>query len=54
MGTMAIKIKIDGFRCYRCGYMWVPRGSGKPVVCPHCKNPYWDKPRIKLIKRTLF
>ena len=31
--------------CYRCGKMWWPRQPRKPVRCPGCKSPYWDKPR---------
>lgn len=43
MGT----IKIAGYRCERCGHIWVPRNEEKPIVCPKCKSPYWDKPRNK-------
>jgi len=32
-------------RCYRCGKSWWPRQPRKPVRCPGCKSPYWDKPR---------
>ena len=31
--------------CQRCGKTWWPRQSDKPVRCPRCKSPYWDKPR---------
>jgi DNA-directed RNA polymerase subunit RPC12/RpoP len=31
--------------CYRCGKVWWPRQLQKPVRCPGCKSPYWDKPR---------
>ena len=46
--TMA-KIKIDGYKCERCGHIWFPREYTKtePKVCPHCKSPYWNKPRRK-------
>ena len=46
------KIKLDGYRCERCGHTWVPRvydndSNKEPVICPKCKSPYWDKPRKK-------
>jgi cell wall assembly regulator SMI1 len=25
--------------------VWWPRQPRKPVRCPGCKSPYWDKPR---------
>jgi hypothetical protein len=31
--------------CRRCGKAWWPRQLRKPVRCPGCKSPYWDKPR---------
>ncbi|QPD06368.1 MAG: hypothetical protein Nkreftii_004142 [Candidatus Nitrospira kreftii] len=31
--------------CRRCGKAWWPRQPRKPVRCPGCKSPYWDKPR---------
>jgi len=39
------RIKLDGFRCERCGHEWVKRGEEDPKVCPKCKSPYWDIPR---------
>ena len=41
--------EIDiSYKCKRCGHEWNPRKPGvKPVVCPKCKSPYWDKPRRK-------
>lgn len=37
-------ITIQGCRCERCGWVWVPRQT-EPTVCPHCKSPYWNKPK---------
>lgn len=38
-------IKLEGYKCERCGHTWVPREKDKPKVCPKCKSPYWDTPR---------
>lgn len=31
--------------CLRCGNTWWPRRPTKPLRCPECKSPYWDRPR---------
>lgn len=31
--------------CLRCANTWWPRRPTKPVRCPRCKSPYWDRPR---------
>ena len=31
--------------CLRCGHTWYRRKPERPVMCPKCKSPYWDKPR---------
>ena len=36
---------LPTLKCLRCGHKWYPRSKDKPKVCPHCKSPYWDKPR---------
>lgn len=40
-----VKVQLWGWRCERCGHEWLPREDKPPRVCPHCKSPYWDKPR---------
>jgi len=32
--------------CKRCGHTWCLRKAPEPVVCPKCKNAYWNKDRI--------
>ena len=32
--------------CLRCGWKWLRRKASKPVVCPKCTNPYYDRPRV--------
>jgi len=41
-------ITLKGYICERCAHKWVPREKSKkrPVVCPKCKSPYWDKKKI--------
>jgi len=46
VNSIFMRVKLDGFRCERCGHQWIPREAGDtPKVCPKCKNPYWDRPR---------
>ncbi len=48
---MAKMVPIMGYRCERCGHEWVPRDKDQaPKVCPHCKSPYWDRPRQADVK----
>ena len=45
-GNSGHKVPILGNKCYRCTYEWRPRNIEEiPKVCPHCKNPYWDRPK---------
>jgi len=43
----AVEITQKGYECTRCGYQWIPRGKNKPLVCPDCNSPYWDKERTR-------
>ena len=47
------RITIDGYLCERCEHEWVPRSTteGDPTICPDCKSPYWNKPRINEAKK---
>ena len=43
-----MKIEFEGYQCERCGHKWVPlKPDYYPKVCPKCKSPYWDRPRVK-------
>ena len=46
-------LKVKGYKCERCEHVWMPRmrNNDKPVICPKCKSPYWDKPRINRTKK---
>lgn len=26
--------------CNACEYQWLPRKTGSPSICPHCKRPF--------------
>ena len=45
-------IKIDAYFCDRCTHVWMPRENSvhRPLVCPRCKSPYWDRPRTRKSK----
>ena len=49
-GEFGHDILIKGNKCYRCEHKWVQREEAKPSVCPHCKSPYWDRPKTKFNK----
>ena len=39
-------VQLAGCRC-RCGHEWLPRdATDKPRVCPKCKSPNWDRPKL--------
>ena len=35
---------LKQYGCKRCGHTWIPRKE-KPITCPKCRSPYWDKER---------
>lgn len=41
-----MKIKIYTLKCQRCGKEWVPR-KVDVRLCPRCKSPFWDTPKIR-------
>jgi hypothetical protein len=47
-----IKFEVEGYECSRCQHRWIPRTKTdvEPTICPSCKSPYWDKPRIAVGK----
>ena len=53
-----MKLTISLLECNRCGHKWWPRILGGeearieiPAHCAKCKTPYWNKPRVKPIKK---
>ena len=45
------EVMIKGCKCNRCNHEWSPNKvtgliNKTPIVCPKCKSPYWDRPRL--------
>lgn len=36
---------VSECKCLRCDHKWMPRKPGRPIVCPECNSPRWDKPK---------
>ena len=50
---MEEKVLVKRFICSRCGNKWLPRNEEeKPVQCPKCKSPYWDRPKKDPLKKN--
>ena len=43
--------KIRVLNCNRCLHEWATRREQDPKVCPKCHNPYWDKERVRPIRK---
>ena len=41
----AVEGVLTQHACLRCSKTWWPRRPSKPLRCPRCKSPYWDRPR---------
>lgn len=39
--------QLQECHCLRCLHRWVTRKAGRPLKCPHCGSPYWDRLRIR-------
>ena len=50
-GKSGAKVLILGNVCFRCGHKWLPYNiEEQQKVCPKCKSPYWDKPKVRFNK----
>jgi len=38
-------MKLKKNNCLKCGHEWIPRIETRPILCPKCKSPTWDKER---------
>ncbi len=39
-------MKLTIKTCLRCRWSW-PTKQDHPKVCPKCKSPYWNTPRLE-------
>ena len=49
MDIIMAKVNVKANKRKRCEKIWFKRISNpneEPLVCPKCKSPYWDKPRL--------
>lgn len=49
---MEEQILVTRYTCQRCDHKWQPRSDAKPVACPRCKSPYWNRTRKNPSKKT--
>lgn len=45
------EVTLTMLECTRCGYKWFPRTLTLPEACARCRSPYWNKPRVRNIKK---
>lgn len=41
-------IKVDAFKCEKCGHIWISQiftRENPPITCAKCKNPRWNIPK---------
>lgn len=38
-------LTVTQLNCLRCSYVWLPRTVERPIKCPKCQSPYWNKMR---------
>ena len=46
-----LQVVIFKWKCLRCAWEWIPKVEYPPVRCPHCKSPYWNKPRVRNVQK---
>ena len=42
---MKIIVKVEKFKCERCGHVWQPRNPDDVRICPQCKSARYDTPK---------
>lgn len=41
---------ISRLNCNRCHHTWMPNSEKMPKTCPHCRSPYWNKKRKRVLR----
>jgi len=50
-------MKVPRYTCLRCmgkdgkPFQWIPRSDQRPIRCPHCGSPYWDRERTRGVRK---
>ena len=39
--------------CLRCSHRWKGRQKRRPVQCPDCRSPYWNRVRAALVVEAI-
>ena len=39
-------------QCNRCNHKWLRRTLTEPKQCPACRSKFWNKPRVRKVKRA--
>lgn len=47
-----IEYIIRKWACLRCKHEWIPKTERPPKCCPRCNSPYWNKQRVRKIKKS--
>jgi len=40
-------VKVEKFKCLRCGFIWKPHNPDNVRICPKCKSARFDEPKKK-------
>lgn len=50
--TITTQQALEALRrvCLRCGHAWTQQTAKDPTVCSKCHSPYWNTPRVRMMK----
>ena len=47
---MVKQLTVPVNKCFRCRHEWVQRSAKKPIKCPKCQSPNWDRETVRAKK----